>query len=120
MSDPDAPAAHAPSADAPSKPTRLEKLERLLADDPGDAFLRYSVALELAKTDEDAALKQFDQVIEEHPDYVPAYFMKGQTLARGDRDEEARETLLVGVEVATRTGDTHAAGEMSGFLETLG
>ncbi len=59
-------------------------------------------------------------MIVEHPDYVPAYFMKGQTLARGERDEEARDTLLAGVEVATRTGDSHAAGEMSGFLETLG
>ncbi|MFH5802917.1 tetratricopeptide repeat protein [Alienimonas sp. DA493] len=104
----------------PAAPTRREKLERLLADDPGDAFLRYSLALELAKTDEDAALREFDRVIEEHPDYVPAYFMKGQTLARGDRDEEARETLTAGIEVATRTGDDHAAGEMSGFLETLG
>ena len=70
-----------------------EKFERLLEADPGDAFLRYSLALELAKTDEAAALKQFDRVLEQHPDYVPAYFMKGRTLARGDRDEEARETL---------------------------
>ena len=104
----------------PATPSKRERLERLLADDPGDAFLGYSLAMELAKTDEDAALKQFDAVLARHPDYVPAYFMKGQTLARGDRDEEARETLLAGVEVATRTGDTHAAGEMSGFLETLG
>ncbi|QDT16891.1 tetratricopeptide repeat protein [Alienimonas californiensis] len=111
MSDPQSP---------PAAPTRRQKLERLLADDPGDAFLRYSLALELAKTDEAAALREFDRVIAEHPDYVPAYFMKGQTLARADRDDEARETLTAGVEVAIRTGDDHAAGEMSGFLETLG
>ena len=101
-------------------PTKREKLERLLADDPGDAFLRYSLAMELDSAgDPGAALAQFDRVIAEHPDYVPAYFMKGQTLAREDRTDEARETLLAGVEVATRTGDSHAAGEMSGFLETL-
>ncbi|MEM9700881.1 MAG: tetratricopeptide repeat protein [Planctomycetota bacterium] len=111
------------AADSPTeklaKLTRLQRLQALVEDDPGDAFSRYSLAMELAKTDEDAALREFDRVIEEHPDYVPAYFMKGQTLARADRDEEARDTLLAGVEVATRVGDTHAAGEMSGFLETL-
>ena len=99
--------------------TRLQKLDALLADDPGDSFLRYSRAMELAKTDPAAAVAEFDRVLAADPDYVPAYFMKGQTLARGDRTAEARETLLAGVEVATRTGDSHAAGEMSGFLESL-
>ena len=100
--------------------SRRAKLERLLEGDPADSFLRYSLALELAKEDVPAALAEFDRVLAADPDYVPAYFMKGQTLAKADRDDEARETLLAGVEVATRTGDTHAAGEMSGFLEALG
>ena len=110
-----------PDAAAPTAaPTKREKLERLLAAEPGDAFLRYSLAMELDHTGDTAgALEQFDRVLAEHPDYVPAHFMKGQCLARADRDEEARATLLAGVEVATRTGDSHAAGEMSGFLETL-
>ena len=109
-----------PDAAPPAAPTKREKLERLLAGDPGDAFLRYSLAMELDHAgDSEAALAEFDRVLADHPDYVPAYFMKGQTLARADRDGEARDTLLAGVEVATRTGDSHAAGEMSGFLETL-
>ena len=108
------------AAPPPQATTKRAKLERLLAADPGDAFLRYSLAMELDHAGEtDAALAEFDRVLADHPDYVPAYFMKGQALARADRDDDARATLLAGVEVATRTGDSHAAGEMSGFLETL-
>ena len=99
-------------------PSRAQ-LERLLADEPDDAFLRYSLALELAKTDADAALAEFDRVLGTHPDYVPAYFMKAQTLAGDGRDVDAAATLTDGIAVADRVGNAHAAGEMRGFLETL-
>jgi hypothetical protein len=35
-------------------------------------------------------------------------------------DDRAREILRAGIAIARRTGDEHAAGEMTGFLESLG
>ena len=100
--------------------SKREKFERLLAADPGDPFLRYSVALEhRAEGNDAAALEGLTETIRRSPDYHPAHFMKGQLLAAAGRTDEAREVLLAGVELATRAGDGHAAGEMSGFVESL-
>ena len=46
--------------------------------------------------------------------------MSGQQLARLNRIAEARTVLRDGIEEARRQGDSHAAGEMSEFLASLG
>ena len=48
------------------------------------------------------------------------YFTSGSGRMRLGEDDEARKILKTGIAVATRTGDSHAAGEMAGFLESLG
>lgn len=101
--------------------TRREKIEAMLAAEPGDTFLRYSLAMELDKEgDHDRSLDQLTELIEDDPPYVPAFFMAGQQLARLGRVEKARDVLRVGIEVARQQGDSHAAGEMSEFLASLG
>jgi tetratricopeptide (TPR) repeat protein len=101
--------------------SRREKIEAMLADDPGDVFLRYSLAMELDKEgDHDASLARFAELAHDDPPYVPAFFMAGQQLARLDRFDEARTIVRNGIEAARRQGDTHAAGEMTEFLASLG
>jgi thioredoxin-like negative regulator of GroEL len=102
-------------------PTRREKIEAMLADEPGDVFLRYSLALELDKEGEhERSLSEFGQLMRGSPPYVPAFFMAAQQLARLDRVNEARAALRDGIEQARAAGDTHAAAEMSEFLASLG
>ncbi|MCA9103416.1 MAG: hypothetical protein R3C10_24300 [Pirellulales bacterium] len=101
--------------------SRREKIESLLADDPTDVFLRYSLALELGKEgDHDASLARLDELTRDEPPYVPAFFMRAQQLVRLGRVDEARGNLRDGIEVARGQGDAHAAGEMSEFLASLG
>jgi tetratricopeptide (TPR) repeat protein len=101
--------------------SRREKIEAMLADDPGDTFLRYSLAMELDKEgDHDASLAKFAELTRDTPPYVPAFFMAGQQLARLGRVEEARAVVRNGIEAARTQGDAHAAGEMSEFLASLG
>jgi thioredoxin-like negative regulator of GroEL len=100
--------------------SRREKIEAMLADDPGDTFLRYSLAMELDKEgDHDASLAKFGELTRDDPPYVPAFFMAGQQLVRIGRVVEAREVLTSGIEAARRQNDAHAAGEMSEFLASL-
>ena len=100
--------------------SRRKQLEEMLASDPDDAFLNYALAKELLTAGETtAALAAFDRVITLHPDYVPAYFQKGQALAETGEIEAARAVLTDGITVAERTRDTHAAAEMTDFLESL-
>jgi len=101
--------------------SRREKIERMLADDPGDTFLRYSLAMELDKEgDHAASLARFAELTSDNPPYVPAFFMAAQQLARLGRTSAAREQLRAGIEAARTQGEAHAAGEMSEFLASLG
>jgi tetratricopeptide (TPR) repeat protein len=102
-------------------PTRREKIEAMLADDPSDTFLRYSLALEFEKEGQhDRSLTEFGGLMTADPPYVPAFFMAAQQLARLDRINEARAALRDGIEQARAAGNSHAAGEMSEFLASLG
>ncbi len=93
----------------------------MLADDPADEFLRYSLAMELDKEGQhDRSLAQFEGLVADNPSYVAAYFMAAQQLARIDRVAEARAKLRDGIEAAHSAGDAHAAREMSDFLASLG
>lgn len=102
-------------------PTRREKIEAMLADDPTDVFLRYSLAMELDKQgDHDASLQRLHDLTQDAAPYVPAFFMAGQQLARQGRVNESRAILRDGIQAARTQGDAHAAGEMSEFLASLG
>jgi len=101
--------------------TRREKIEQMLVDDPTDTFLRYSLAMELDKEgDHDTSLEIFRDLSTDDPAYVPAFFMAAQQLARLERTAESRALLRDGIEQARLQGDSHAAGEMSEFLASLG
>jgi len=104
-----------------SEPTRREKIEAMLAEDPKDEFLRYGLALEMEKEgrheDSVAALRA---LIADSPHYVAAHFMAAQQLVKLGRPEEAKPLLREGIEVARQQCDTHTADEMADFLSALG
>ncbi len=100
---------------------RIAMLAEILRENPEDAFARYGLALEYSKAGQiEQALAEFKTLIEKNPDYTPAYFMAGQTLAGASRIDEARRMLVDGIASAVRTGNTHAQSEMTAMLEDLG
>ena len=111
-----------PSQPDPSpRPSRREKIEALLRDDPDDVFLRYSLALEMESAGEwQAGLEILESLARGTPPYVPAFQMAAQHLVAHERIEEARSTLREGIEEARRQDKAHAAGEMSELLMSLG
>jgi Tfp pilus assembly protein PilF len=102
------------------KKTRRQLLEEFVAQAPGDAFARYGLAMECISTGDNAsASQQFHILIEQNANYVPAYLMYGQLLAREFRNEEARQVLSNGISAARRNGDHHAISEMEVLLAEL-
>ncbi len=101
--------------------SRREKIEGLLRDDPGDVFLRYSLALEMESAGEwEPCLDILEDLGRATPAYVPALQMAGQFLAARGRIEEAQAALREGIEAARAQGNAHAAAEMSDLLMSLG
>lgn len=99
---------------------RLASLRAFVARSPDDPFPRYGLAMELANRGElYEACQVFQELLDKKPDYVPAYLMFGNTLARAGRPERAAEVYRAGAEVSMRRGDTHAHGEILAALAAL-
>lgn len=102
-------------------PTRRQKIEAMLAQEPSDQFLRYALAMELEKEGQhQQSIDVFRGLMQDTVPHVPSFLMAGQQLTRQDRIDEARSVLRVGIEEARRQANAHAAGEMSELLASLG
>jgi hypothetical protein len=102
------------------KKSRRQLLEEFLAKKPEDAFSRYGLALECSNTgDVQAADTHFRTLNDHHPDYIPAYLMYAQMLARESRSGDARQVLAKGISEAAKKGDEHARSEMESLLAEL-
>jgi tetratricopeptide (TPR) repeat protein len=90
---------------------KIAGLKEILALDPKSSFARYGIAVELASRGEtDAAIAEFDQLLEKDPDYTAGYFMAAQTLSKAGRTSEALGRLRQGIGLS----------EMQGMLDELG
>src|SRR5580692_4216292 len=84
------------------------------------SFSRYGLAMECMNSGDPAAADgHFRALLEQNADYIPAYLMYGQLLARESRNEEARQVLLTGMAAAAQKGDHHARAEMETLLAEL-
>lgn len=99
---------------------KIAALNEILQLDPANAFARYGLAMELnSQGKSDAALAEFTTLIGHNPDYVPAYQMSAQALAKLGRTEEALSRLHEGIAAANRTGNQHALAEMDAMRDEL-
>ena len=103
------------------KSARRLMLEQSLAEDPGDTFLRYGLAVQcLREGDVDEGRTRLGALIADHPnDQVPAYQQLGQSFAESGETSAATEALKAGIAVAQKRGDWHAAAEMEQLLESM-
>lgn len=100
---------------------RIETLQGLIAQDPGNSRLRYMLAMETANSgDLEGAVKIYQEVIERDANYSAAYFHGGQTLERLGRIEDAKTFYRQGIEATMRNGDGHTRSELEGALAQIG
>lgn len=100
--------------------SRLEILQGMLSQDPANTFARYGLAMELANQGKYAeAVQQFEELIQNKPDYCAAYFHGGQTLEKAGEVEKAAAMYRRGIDAARQAGDTHTRMELEGALALL-
>ena len=96
---------------------RIATFKSFIARAPGDPFARYGLAMEFrSRGDHAAAWTAFSDLLDQFPDYVATYLMAGGTLIALGRRDEAAAVYRRGIEVATRTRDAHARGELETAL----
>ena len=99
---------------------RMEILRNMLAQNPGDSFARYGLAMEFANTgDLQQAIVEYRTLLEHNPDYAAAYFHGGQALEKLGRIDEARDMYQKGIDTTARTGDQHTRSELQAALDML-
>ena len=96
---------------------RVEALRKMLASRPGDARLRFGLALEYLKEgDLEEGVSELRTYLEGTDDEGNAWGRLGAALRELGRDDEAREAYGKGIEAAERHGHPTMAQE---FRETL-
>ncbi len=99
---------------------KVAALSEILATNPTDSFARYALAMAYsAEGKNNEALKEYETITDNNPDYVPAYQMSAQTLLKLGQTEAAKSRLTAGLAACERTSNAHAASEMQAMLDDL-
>lgn len=99
---------------------RLEQLRAMLADEPGDRFLRYAIALELKRQGHLVeAISDLEALLRDAPDHVPSYHQLAVLLAESGKTQEAIEACKAGALQCIISGDRKARAELTSLQETL-
>ena len=100
--------------------SRFEKLQKMLAADPGDTFVLYALAQEHARQGRHGeAIAYFDRTLGVDPAYCYAYFHKAKSQQAMANLAAARATVQAGIDAAHRAGDAKALNELSSLATDL-
>lgn len=99
---------------------RIEKIQGLLQKSPDDNFLHHALALEYIKAGNDVAARNlFEEILNNHPDYIGSYYHLGKLLERNGETELAVQWYEKGMAEAKKAGDNHTYNELQSAYEDL-
>ena len=99
---------------------RIAMLRQYLADDPGDDFSEYALALELEKAgNRKDAIIHLENILARNPDYLAAYFQCGKFYELENETLKATVCYTKGMEVAQRQGNTRTLNELRSASEMI-
>ena len=97
--------------------SRLEELEKMLDESPGDPFLIFALAKEYEKQEGTLqALLMYEHLVTNYPSYIATYYHYANVLHRAGNKNEAQRLLEKGIEEGTKAKEMHAVSEMRGLL----
>lgn len=92
---------------------RLSQLQAMLAEEPGDRFLRYAIALEEKRLGRmEQAAQALEALLREDPGYIACYYQLALILADLGRTPEAVDLCGTGSLQCLVTGDRKARAEL--------
>ena len=98
---------------------RLNKLYEFLKSDPNDPFVLYAIANEYKDQEPDKAMKYFEQLLEEHQDYLPTYYHAADLWVKFGKPEEAKAIFEKGIRLAERKKDSLALRELNNSYQNF-
>lgn len=99
---------------------RLAQLQGMLAEEPGDLFLRYAIALEWKRAGNmEQAITDLEAILTDDPKYVPGYYQLALLQADLGKLDDAKQACEAGMMQSLVTGDRKARSELQELLNTL-
>jgi Tfp pilus assembly protein PilF len=92
--------------------SRIEQLEAFAKEDPRDPFNHYALALEYLKVDTGRAFEQFENLVRDHPDYLPTYYPFAHLLIEMKQPDRGEEMFKRGMDRAKKSGDAKTFREL--------
>ncbi|MFZ9386709.1 MAG: tetratricopeptide repeat protein [Chitinophagaceae bacterium] len=99
---------------------RIQKIEDMLRDNPGDNFLQHALALEYIKLGEEGKARSlFETILERDPAYIGSYYHLAKLLERAGELQAALNWYERGMEAARKADDRHALNELRSAYEEI-
>lgn len=99
---------------------RIQQLTGFLNDTPDDPFLQYALATEYLKIGRTAdALRYYESLRANHPDYVGTYFHLGKLYEALEQKDDAIAVYIEGMGAARKKRDMHALSELQAAYHAI-
>jgi len=99
---------------------RIEQIKKLLASEPDDVFLNYSLGMEHLSAEEfDQAIEAFSKCEALDTTYLPAKIERGKALRSAGRLGEARTAFTRALQTAITASQQHAIDNIQAQLDSL-
>ncbi|TAE00812.1 MAG: tetratricopeptide repeat protein [Bacteroidetes bacterium] len=95
----------------------LDQLLIWLAESPNDPFLLYGIATEYRKTEAETAVRYYEKLLENFPDYVATYYHAASLYAEIGETEKARKTYEKGIEICKKLNENKLLAELRNAYE---
>lgn len=79
---------------------RIDQLTRYVEEEPAEPFNVYALAMEYVNGQPQQARHYFDQLLTEHPNYLPTYYHAASLYADLDERDKAAELYEKGIALA--------------------
>jgi tetratricopeptide (TPR) repeat protein len=99
---------------------RLEQLLEFYKEDPEDPFNTYALALEFLKIDSPKGLRLLEELVKDHENYVPTYYVLAKLYQEQGHHEQSVKVFEKGISKAREQNDTKALRELqAAYQQTL-
>jgi Tfp pilus assembly protein PilF len=99
---------------------RIEQLQKLLQEEPTDAFLQHALAMEYASANEhQKAVEVLTNLLATQPNYLASYYQLGQLFEKLNNTSAAQDTYRKGIEIAKQQAKIKTLAELREALSQL-
>jgi len=99
--------------------TRIELLKQYIIEEPNEPFNIYALANEYITEEPQTALKYFEQLLANYPEYLGTYYQAGKLFAAFGQVNNARAIFESGISLALKQTNLKTMNELKGALNEL-